>query len=102
MKYGLVVLSAGFTGLLSFTFLAVAIGTDYWYIIDVNKPNHTGPNDLSSHSGLWRIIEGLGISYSLTNKSYMYPLLYHPHVKSTQLLQLSYTILNFRRKYSSS
>ncbi|XP_007556391.1 transmembrane protein 235 [Poecilia formosa] len=58
MKYGLVVLSAGFTGLLSFTFLAVAIGTDYWYIIDVNKPNHTGPNDLSSHSGLWRIIEG--------------------------------------------
>uniref|UniRef100_A0A3B3VME5 Transmembrane protein 235 n=1 Tax=Poecilia latipinna TaxID=48699 RepID=A0A3B3VME5_9TELE len=68
MKYGLVVLSAGFTGLLSFTFLAVAIGTDYWYIIDVNKPNHTGPNDLSSHSGLWRIIEGLGISYSLTNK----------------------------------
>uniref|UniRef100_A0A3B5LPU2 Transmembrane protein 235 n=1 Tax=Xiphophorus couchianus TaxID=32473 RepID=A0A3B5LPU2_9TELE len=70
MKYGLVVLSAGFTGLLSFTFLAVAIGTDYWYIIDVNKPNHTGPNDLSSHSGLWRIIEGLGISYSLINKSY--------------------------------
>uniref|UniRef100_A0A3Q2CVM5 Transmembrane protein 235 n=1 Tax=Cyprinodon variegatus TaxID=28743 RepID=A0A3Q2CVM5_CYPVA len=57
--YGLVVLSAGLSGLLSFTFLALAIGTDYWYIIDGNKPNHTGPNDLSSHSGLWRIIEGL-------------------------------------------
>ncbi|XP_047215611.1 LOW QUALITY PROTEIN: transmembrane protein 235-like [Girardinichthys multiradiatus] len=58
MKYGPVVLSAGLTGLLSFTFLALAIGTDYWYIIDVNKSNHTGPKDLSSHSGLWRIIEG--------------------------------------------
>ncbi|XP_053194686.1 transmembrane protein 235-like [Scomber japonicus] len=58
MRYGLVVLTAGFTGLLSFSLLAVAIGTDYWYIIDVNKPNYTGPDDLSSHSGLWRIIEG--------------------------------------------
>nr|XP_020476641.1 transmembrane protein 235-like [Monopterus albus] len=45
-------------GLFSFSLLAVAIGTDYWYIIDVNKPNHTGPDDLSSHSGLWRINEG--------------------------------------------
>uniref|UniRef100_A0A672F5X1 Transmembrane protein 235 n=1 Tax=Salarias fasciatus TaxID=181472 RepID=A0A672F5X1_SALFA len=56
--YGAVVLSAGLTGLLSFTLLAVAIGTDYWYIVDVNKPNHTGSDDMSSHSGLWRIIEG--------------------------------------------
>ncbi|XP_023265805.1 transmembrane protein 235-like [Seriola lalandi dorsalis] len=58
MRYGVVVLSAGFTGLLSFCLLAVAIGTDYWYIIDVNKPNYTGSDDLSSHSGLWRINEG--------------------------------------------
>ncbi|XP_029998300.1 transmembrane protein 235 [Sphaeramia orbicularis] len=58
MRYGLVVVSAGFTGLLSFSLLAVAIGTDYWYIIDVNKPNDTGSDDLSSHSGLWRINEG--------------------------------------------
>ncbi|KAG7242846.1 hypothetical protein INR49_018101 [Caranx melampygus] len=58
MRYGVVVLSAGFTGLLSFCLLAVAIGTDYWYIINVNKPNYTGPDDLSSHSGLWRINEG--------------------------------------------
>ncbi|KAM9844310.1 transmembrane protein 235 [Aulostomus maculatus] len=56
MKYGSVVLSAGFTGLLSFSLLAVAIGTDYWYIIDVNKPNCS--EDLSSRSGLWRIHEG--------------------------------------------
>lgn len=61
MKYGPVVLSAGLTGLLSFCFLAVAIGTDYWYIIDVNKPNYTGSDDLSSHSGLWRIIEGMSV-----------------------------------------
>ncbi|XP_034566724.1 transmembrane protein 235 isoform X2 [Notolabrus celidotus] len=58
MRYGLVVLAAGFAGLLTFSLLALAIGTDYWYIIDVNKDNHTGPDDLSSHSGLWRIIEG--------------------------------------------
>lgn len=58
MRYGLVVLTAGFAGLLSFSFLALAIGTDYWYIIDVNEHNHTGPDDLNSHSGLWRIIEG--------------------------------------------
>ncbi|XP_070837681.1 transmembrane protein 235 [Chaetodon trifascialis] len=62
MRYELVVLGAGFTGLLSFSLLAVAIGTDYWYIIDVNKPNHTGPDDLSSHSGLWRINEGVNRS----------------------------------------
>ncbi|XP_068606407.1 transmembrane protein 235-like [Brachionichthys hirsutus] len=66
MRYGLVVVTAGFTGLLSFSLLAVAIGTDYWYIIDVNRPNHTGPDDLSSHSGLWRIIEG-------TNRSSVIP-----------------------------
>uniref|UniRef100_A0A3P8RXR9 Transmembrane protein 235 n=1 Tax=Amphiprion percula TaxID=161767 RepID=A0A3P8RXR9_AMPPE len=58
MKYGPVVLTAGLTGLLSFGLLAVAIGTDYWYIIDVNKPNYTGTDDLSSHSGLWTINEG--------------------------------------------
>ncbi|XP_034449880.1 transmembrane protein 235 [Hippoglossus hippoglossus] len=55
MRYGSVIVSAGCTALLSFCLLAVAIGTDYWYIIDVNKPNHTDSDDLSSHSGLWRI-----------------------------------------------
>lgn len=58
MRYGSVVLTAGFSGLLSFCFLSVAIGTDYWYIIDVNKPNSSGSEDYSSHSGLWRINEG--------------------------------------------
>lgn len=58
MRYGVVVLAAGLTGLLSFAFLAVAIGSEYWYIIDVNHPNLTESKDLSSHSGLWRIYEG--------------------------------------------
>ncbi|KAF6732558.1 Transmembrane protein 235 [Oryzias melastigma] len=66
MKYGPVVLTAGLTGMLSFILLAVAIGTDYWYIIDVNKPNCTGPDDLSSHSGLWRINEGANKSSVIT------------------------------------
>ncbi|KAK5914017.1 hypothetical protein CgunFtcFv8_008485 [Champsocephalus gunnari] len=62
MRYGLVVLAAGCTAFLSFSLLAVAIGTDYWYIIDVNKPNCSGPDDMSSHSGLWRINEGANMS----------------------------------------
>uniref|UniRef100_A0A8C7YCT2 Transmembrane protein 235 n=1 Tax=Oryzias sinensis TaxID=183150 RepID=A0A8C7YCT2_9TELE len=66
MKYGPVVLSAGLTGMLSFILLAVAIGTDYWYIINVNKPNCTGPDDLSSHSGLWTINEGVNKSSVIT------------------------------------
>ncbi|XP_019950013.1 transmembrane protein 235 [Paralichthys olivaceus] len=62
MRYGSVIVAAGCTAVLSFCLLAVAIGTDYWYIIDVNKPNHTGSDDLSSHSGLWRIYEGANSS----------------------------------------
>lgn len=58
MRHTVVVLGAGFTGLLSFILLALAIGTEYWYIIDVDKHNCTGPDDLSSHSGLWRTVEG--------------------------------------------
>ncbi|XP_053708850.1 transmembrane protein 235-like [Synchiropus splendidus] len=58
MRYELVVLAAGICGLLCFGVLAVSIGTDYWYMIDVNKPNCTVCGELSSHSGLWRINEG--------------------------------------------
>ncbi|XP_046894775.1 transmembrane protein 235-like [Hypomesus transpacificus] len=64
MRYGVVILVAGFTGLLSFALLAVAIGSEYWYIIDV-KPNHPDFEDLSSHSGLWRIYEGKNASSHL-------------------------------------
>lgn len=61
MNFGTVVVIAGVTGLLSFCFLAVAIGSDYWYIIEVNAPNNTNSEELNSHSGLWRIYEGMKI-----------------------------------------
>ncbi|XP_067860110.1 transmembrane protein 235 isoform X2 [Heptranchias perlo] len=60
MSLGTVCVTAGLTGLFSFVFLAVAIGTDYWYIIDVSdsRYNHgEDSEDLNSHSGLWRICE---------------------------------------------
>ncbi|XP_029454994.1 transmembrane protein 235 [Rhinatrema bivittatum] len=59
----LVFLLARLCGVLSFSFLAAAIGTDYWYILEVvegSSGNASGgpPGDLNSHSGLWRICEG--------------------------------------------
>uniref|UniRef100_A0A8C9STA6 Transmembrane protein 235 n=1 Tax=Scleropages formosus TaxID=113540 RepID=A0A8C9STA6_SCLFO len=51
-------MATGATALLSFCFLAAAIGSDYWYIIEVDKANCTHSEDLDSHSGLWRIYEG--------------------------------------------
>ncbi|KAG9337910.1 hypothetical protein JZ751_027563, partial [Albula glossodonta] len=58
MNFGTVVVIAGFTGIFSFSFLAAAIGSEYWYIIKVNKQNLTNLEDLDSYSGLWRINEG--------------------------------------------
>uniref|UniRef100_UPI00398EE61B transmembrane protein 235 n=1 Tax=Pristiophorus japonicus TaxID=55135 RepID=UPI00398EE61B len=61
MTLGTVCVTAGLIGLLSFVFLAVAIGTDYWYIIDVSNSRYNYGEDwedLNSHSGLWRICEG--------------------------------------------
>ncbi|KAL8174838.1 UNVERIFIED_CONTAM: hypothetical protein K2H54_003376 [Gekko kuhli] len=52
----IVSLLAALLGVLSFIFLVVAIGTDFWYVIDTSKlersENHT--ERLSSHTGLWR------------------------------------------------
>ncbi|XP_004628134.1 transmembrane protein 114 isoform X1 [Octodon degus] len=59
---------AALTGALSFALLAAAIGTDFWYIIDTERlessgpvamdrlgaANRSRPESLSSHSGLWR------------------------------------------------
>ncbi|XP_069779133.1 transmembrane protein 235-like [Narcine bancroftii] len=61
MSLGSVCATAGFTGLLSFVFLTVAIATDYWYIIEVSDSSSNygeGWEDLNSHSGLWRLCEG--------------------------------------------
>ncbi|XP_036053996.1 transmembrane protein 114 isoform X2 [Onychomys torridus] len=58
---------AALSGAVSFVLLAVAIGTDFWYIIDTERlernssgaqdrgpANHSQLEPLSSHSGLWR------------------------------------------------
>uniref|UniRef100_A0A673IN18 Transmembrane protein 114-like n=1 Tax=Sinocyclocheilus rhinocerous TaxID=307959 RepID=A0A673IN18_9TELE len=41
-------------GVLSFVVLVLAIGTDFWYIIDTSKRENSSSESLSSHSGLWR------------------------------------------------
>ncbi|XP_048848113.1 transmembrane protein 114 [Brienomyrus brachyistius] len=41
------------SGVLSFAFLVLAIGTDFWYIIDTSRLDRNSSH-LSSHSGLWR------------------------------------------------
>ncbi|KAL7849676.1 hypothetical protein SRHO_G00190250 [Serrasalmus rhombeus] len=41
-------------GVLSFVCLVLAIGTDFWYIIDTSKRENNSSVSLSSHSGLWR------------------------------------------------
>ncbi|XP_036787662.2 transmembrane protein 114 [Manis pentadactyla] len=54
--------AAALSGALSFVLLAAAIGTDFWYIIDTERLERSGPGaanrsqpePLSSHSGLWR------------------------------------------------
>ncbi|XP_073489100.1 transmembrane protein 114 [Aquarana catesbeiana] len=59
MKLKLSILSVfvAFLGILSFIFLVVAIGTDFWYIIDASKLElkQNFSETLSSHSGLWRM-----------------------------------------------
>ncbi|XP_043945500.1 transmembrane protein 114 [Protopterus annectens] len=59
MKLSLSVLSmfVALVGALGFIFLVMAIGTDFWYIIDASKlekMNNNYSDPLSSHSGLWR------------------------------------------------
>ncbi|XP_062875056.1 transmembrane protein 114 [Trichomycterus rosablanca] len=49
----LVPVSASF-GLISFVFLILAIGSDFWYIIDTSRKEINSSVSLSSHSGLWR------------------------------------------------
>ncbi|XP_048645148.1 transmembrane protein 114 isoform X2 [Marmota marmota marmota] len=68
VRLGALAGSAALTGALSFVLLAAAIGTDFWYIIDTERLERSGPGaqdplgtanrsqpeSLSSHSGLWR------------------------------------------------
>ncbi|XP_060883955.1 transmembrane protein 235 isoform X1 [Labrus mixtus] len=58
VTFGCLVVSAGVCGLLSFVLLATSLGTEYWYIIEMNHVNASDLEDMSSHSGLWSINEG--------------------------------------------
>uniref|UniRef100_A0A673W7S1 Transmembrane protein 235 n=1 Tax=Salmo trutta TaxID=8032 RepID=A0A673W7S1_SALTR len=60
LSFGSLVITAGIFGILSFAFLAAAIGSDYWYI-KVNRTNETDTEILDSHSGLWIIYKGVCI-----------------------------------------
>nr|XP_021500656.1 transmembrane protein 114 isoform X2 [Meriones unguiculatus] len=67
VRLGALAGAAALSGALSFVLLAAAIGTDFWYIIDTERLERSGPGaqdrgpanrsqpeSLSSHSGLWR------------------------------------------------
>ncbi|TKS90021.1 Transmembrane protein 235 [Collichthys lucidus] len=58
VTFGCLVIAAGICGILSFAFLATSLGTEYWYIIEMNPMNISDFEDMSSHSGLWSIHEG--------------------------------------------
>ncbi|XP_037610242.1 transmembrane protein 235 [Sebastes umbrosus] len=58
VTFGALVITAGICGLLSFGSLAASLGTEYWYIIQMNPLNMSDFEDMSSHSGLWSIHEG--------------------------------------------
>ncbi|XP_074519806.1 transmembrane protein 235 [Halichoeres trimaculatus] len=58
VTFGCLVVAAGVSGLLSFALLATSLGTEYWYIIEMNSVNASDLEDMSSHSGLWTINEG--------------------------------------------
>ncbi|XP_008102406.2 transmembrane protein 235 isoform X2 [Anolis carolinensis] len=60
---GALCLGAGLCGALSFALLAASLGTDYWYLLRVDREGgnrSAGEAErLGSHSGLWRLCEGM-------------------------------------------
>uniref|UniRef100_A0A8C7K443 Transmembrane protein 114 n=1 Tax=Oncorhynchus kisutch TaxID=8019 RepID=A0A8C7K443_ONCKI len=54
MTLGALALFVAVCGVSSFVLLGVAIGTDYWYLIDVAQRENISNLSLNSHSGLWR------------------------------------------------
>uniref|UniRef100_A0A673GJ68 Transmembrane protein 235 n=1 Tax=Sinocyclocheilus rhinocerous TaxID=307959 RepID=A0A673GJ68_9TELE len=56
MNFGSVVISAGLCGLLSFILLAVSIGTEYWYIIDVDEGKNSSLEPVCVSAELHRVI----------------------------------------------
>ncbi|XP_040031750.2 transmembrane protein 235 [Gasterosteus aculeatus] len=58
LPFGSLVVAAGICGTLSFASLAASLGTEYWFIIEMNPANASDAEDWSSHSGLWSVGEG--------------------------------------------
>uniref|UniRef100_A0A2I3MM34 Transmembrane protein 235 n=1 Tax=Papio anubis TaxID=9555 RepID=A0A2I3MM34_PAPAN len=63
-RLGVLLLAAALGALLSFALLAAAVASDYWYILEVADAGNgsAGPGraeQLSSHSGLWHVCEGV-------------------------------------------
>lgn len=63
ITFGFVVVGGGLTGVLSFISLALAIGTEYWYIIEDKRANHTDP--ARTNSGLWGATDGMTLIFIL-------------------------------------
>uniref|UniRef100_A0A8C1G6D1 Transmembrane protein 235-like n=1 Tax=Cyprinus carpio TaxID=7962 RepID=A0A8C1G6D1_CYPCA len=61
ITFGSVVIGGGLTGVLSFISLALAIGTEYWYIIEDTRTNHTDP--ARTNSGLWGVTDGMTLNF---------------------------------------
>ncbi|NXX94734.1 TM114 protein, partial [Centropus bengalensis] len=69
LRLGVLCSVVALVGLSSFVFLAVAIATDFWYIIDASRleASRNGSAGLSSHSGLWRSCRVRSECYPLIN-----------------------------------
>ncbi|XP_078096002.1 transmembrane protein 114 [Mustelus asterias] len=69
LTFGMLSVSVVLTGAMSFVFLVVAIGTDFWYIIDASKLETFSnfSHQLSSHSGLWRTCKFQSKCFHLIN-----------------------------------
>ncbi|XP_028843313.1 transmembrane protein 235 isoform X2 [Denticeps clupeoides] len=64
-SFGAAVVAAGASGLLGFALLALAIGSDYWYVVDAEALRREDNSSFlsagglqSSHAGLWSFYEG--------------------------------------------
>ncbi|CAL8302069.1 unnamed protein product [Lota lota] len=98
ITFASLVLTAGISGLLSFALLAAAIGSEYWYIIEMTPLNQSGFEDMNSHSGLWRSNEGGKVysftaDYSIYSESELYILNLHSVI--VVVLPLSLVLLVF-------
>ncbi|KAM9411116.1 transmembrane protein 235 isoform 2-T2 [Salvelinus alpinus] len=98
LSFSYLVITAGIFGILSFAFLATAIGSDYWYIIKVNRTNRTDTDVSDSHSGLWITYEGQKVySYTFNSPNYSEPEMHmlNMHSAIVVLLPLSLVLLVF-------